>query len=69
MHHIAAVVAGLSLAFVGTSATFAGTINVPGDHATIQGAIDASSNGDVIAVAAGTYYEHSLSPGGPTSPP
>ena len=64
MHRIAAVVAGLSLAFVGTSATIAATINVPGDHATIQGAINASSNGDVIAIAAGTYYEHSLNPGG-----
>ncbi|MCH2137344.1 MAG: right-handed parallel beta-helix repeat-containing protein, partial [Phycisphaerales bacterium] len=64
MHRIAAVVAGLSLAFAGTSATLAATINVPGDHATIQGAIDASSNGDVIAIAAGTYYEHSLNPNG-----
>ncbi|MCH2143366.1 MAG: right-handed parallel beta-helix repeat-containing protein [Phycisphaerales bacterium] len=51
-----------TLALAGTS--FAATINVPGDHATIQGAIDASSNGDVIAIAAGTYYEHSLNPDG-----
>ena len=51
-----------TLALVGTS--FAETINVPGDYATIQGAINASSDGDVIAVAAGTYYEHSLNPGG-----
>ena len=51
-----------TLALVGTS--FAATINVPGDHATIQGAIDASSNGDVIAIAAGTYNEHSLNTGG-----
>ena len=55
-----AVVAMLVLA--GTS--FAATINVPGDYSTIQGAIDASSDGDVIAIAAGTYYEHSLNPGG-----
>ena len=54
MNRIAAVVAGLSLAFVGTSATFADTINVPGDHALIQDAIDASANGDVINIAAGT---------------
>ena len=64
MNRIAAVVAGLSLAFVGTSASFADTINVPGDYPTIQGAINASSNGDVINIAAGTYNEHSLNPGG-----
>jgi parallel beta-helix repeat protein len=51
-----------TLALAGTS--FAATINVPGDHATIQGAINASSNGDVIAIAAGTYHEHSLNPNG-----
>ena len=51
-----------TLALVGTS--FAAIINVPGDYATIQGAINASSNGDVIAIAAGTYYEHSLNPNG-----
>ena len=55
-----AVVAMLTL--IGTS--FAATINVPGDHATIQGAINASSNGDVIYIAAGTYNEHSLNPNG-----
>ncbi|MCH2137270.1 MAG: right-handed parallel beta-helix repeat-containing protein [Phycisphaerales bacterium] len=64
MHRIAAVVAGLSLAFVGTSTTFAATINVPADQPTIAAAISASVNGDVIAIAAGTYYEHSLNPGG-----
>ena len=67
MNRIAAVVAGLSLAFVGTSATFAATINVPGDYPTIQGAINASSNGDVINIAAGTYNEHSLNTGGKAS--
>ncbi len=51
-----------TLVLAGTA--FAVTINVPGDHATIQGAIDASSNGDVIAIAAGTYNEHSLNPNG-----
>ena len=64
MNRIAAVVAAVSLAFVGTSATFADTINVPSDHATIQGAIDASSDGDVIAIASGTYYESNLNPNG-----
>lgn len=30
-------------------------INVPGDYPTIQAAINAASNGDVISVAAGIY--------------
>ena len=55
-----AVVATLILA--GTS--FAATINVPGDQPTIAAAISASSNGDTIAIAAGTYNEHSLNTGG-----
>ncbi|MEE2719431.1 MAG: right-handed parallel beta-helix repeat-containing protein, partial [Planctomycetota bacterium] len=64
MNRITAVVAGLSLAFVGTSTTIAATINVPGDQPTIAAAISASVNGDVINIAAGTYNEHSLNPGG-----
>ena len=36
----------------------AATINVPADQATIQAAIDAASDGDVVLVAPGTYYEH-----------
>ena len=35
----------------------ADTLNVPGDEATIQGAIDLASSGDVILVAPGTYVE------------
>ncbi len=50
------------LALAGTS--FAATINVPGDQPTIAAAISASVNGDVIAIAAGTYHEHSLNPNG-----
>ena len=50
-----------TLALVGTS--FAATIDVPGDNATIQGAINASVNGDIISIAAGTYYEHDINLG------
>ena len=64
MDRIASIVAGLLLAFVGTSATIADTINVPGDYPTIQAAINASSDGDVINIAAGTFNERFLDPWG-----
>ena len=51
-----------TLVLAGTS--FAATINVPGDYVLIQDAINASSNGDVIAIAAGTHYEARLNPAG-----
>jgi uncharacterized repeat protein (TIGR01451 family) len=38
----------------------AATINVPGDYATIQGAVNAASPGDTIVIAAGTYSENIL---------
>ncbi|MCH2137320.1 MAG: right-handed parallel beta-helix repeat-containing protein, partial [Phycisphaerales bacterium] len=60
MRVICAIVASLVLA--GT--TFGDTINVPADQPTIAAAINASVNGDVIAIAAGTYDEANLDPNG-----
>jgi len=40
-----------------TAMAGAGTINVPGDYATIQAAIDNASTGDTIQVAGGSYPE------------
>ncbi|MHC4945061.1 MAG: right-handed parallel beta-helix repeat-containing protein [Planctomycetota bacterium] len=37
---------------------FSATIYVPDDYPTIQGAIDASADGDIIIVRAGTYKEN-----------
>lgn len=46
-------ICGLSLAGV----SHAETINVPADFSTIQAAIDAAANGDIILVAPGRYVE------------
>ena len=60
MRHLCAIIATALLA----GSAFAGTINVPGDQPTIAAAISASSNGDVINIDAGTYYEWDLNPNG-----
>ena len=60
MHRITAVVAGLSLAFVGTSTTIAGTITVCAsgcDFTSINAALGAAADGDVIQLQAETYLE------------
>ncbi|MFC1904450.1 hypothetical protein ACFLXT_01590 [Chloroflexota bacterium] len=54
---IGAVLLMLSLSLVPAVPAVAATINVPGDHATIQAAINAASENDTITVAAGVYDE------------
>jgi hypothetical protein len=52
---LVSVIAALAAA---APAAFGGTIHVPADYSTIQGAIDASVNGDLIVIAIGTYHEN-----------
>lgn len=56
MRHLCALITTTLLA----GSAFADTINVPGDYPTIQGAIDAASNGDTVMIAGGSYYEHEI---------
>ena len=41
-----------------TTLLSATVINVPDDHSTIQGGIDASTDGDTVLVAQGLYFEN-----------
>ena len=45
----------IGVAFLFNVASYGATINVPDDYPTIQGAIDAAVNGDIVEVGDGTY--------------
>lgn len=47
----------LGLTLASAVVVHAETIHVPGDHRTIQAAINAAATGDVVEIAAGTYIE------------
>ncbi len=55
------------LVFLAGSA-FAATINVPADYPTLNAAVVASSAGDTIIIAAGTYSDSNIYIDGPLSP-
>ena len=52
-----AVLIALGLALCVARPALAATRNVPAEYPSIQSAIDASVNGDVVLVAPGTYLE------------
>ena len=47
-------------------ASAADTMNVPSGFPTIQGALNVASNGDVLMISKGTYFESNISPNGKT---
>jgi len=49
---------GLTIGLATTLTLSPDTLNVPGQYSTIQAAIDAATDGDVVLVAEGTYYEN-----------
>jgi parallel beta-helix repeat protein/predicted outer membrane repeat protein len=53
---------GFALALCSTSS--ADTLHVPADYATIQGAINAASDGDTISIAAAIYFEFEVDTSG-----
>jgi len=56
IHKTTLFIAAVFLAAAGSS--YAATLLVPGDHKTIQAAVDAAKAGDVIIVGAGAYREN-----------
>ena len=55
--HILLITVLSAILLLGVVPAWAATINVPGDYPTIQQAIDNSTDGDTINVAAGAYNE------------
>ncbi|MFK7928704.1 MAG: right-handed parallel beta-helix repeat-containing protein [Myxococcota bacterium] len=53
---------GLAVLGLLTSPAYAATIAVPADFATVQGAIDASADGDTIQIGPGTYSGGAIAP-------